>query len=41
MDHKKKSNFDKLSSALKNNLLRRKKVENNKNKNLSVLSKQD
>ena len=40
MTDKKKANFDKLSNALKNNILRRKKIEKDKNKNLTVLSKQ-
>ena len=40
MNDKKKANFDKLSEALKSNILRRKKIEKNKNKNLTVLSKQ-
>jgi hypothetical protein len=40
MNNKKKSNFDKLSNALKNNLLRRKKVEKIKKPNEIVLSKQ-
>jgi hypothetical protein len=38
---KSKTKFDKLANALKNNILRRKIVEKNKNKDITVLSKQD